>query len=172
MRKAMFLFLLYPVLCQAEVFKCMNDGHVTYSEKPCVSGAVHYNTARASIGGELNTVFIPREKNGSFKAMGSVNGQSVEFIIDTGASLTTLGGDIAQRVGFIKSCEPVGVVETANGKTFYCLITVSKLNIVGFNFLNVTIAVNPSMQGVALLGSDLLKQFTINQQGNLLMLSR
>lgn len=172
MRKAVFLLLLFPVLSQAEVFKCMNDsGHVTYSERPCVTGAVSYDAARASIGGSTRSVSIPRGTDGIFRASGSVNSQPVNFVIDTGANMTTLSGDIAYRIG-VRNCVPAGVSNTANGQTFFCRVTLSKLTLAGFNFTNVSVAINPTMKGDALFGNDLLNQFTIQQQGNLLSLSR
>jgi clan AA aspartic protease (TIGR02281 family) len=169
----LMLIVLFPLSSYAEVYKCQTDtGSISYSQTPCSTGSVHYDARRVSIGSNNSqTVTLTRGSGGIFHTEGSVNGMAVSFILDTGATLTTLSGDIAYRLG-LKTCIPVGVVNTANGKSLFCQVVVNKLTIANFQFVNVTIAVNPQMRGEALFGNDLLKQFTINQQGNQLTLSR
>jgi len=47
----------------------------------------------------LKEVVIPRQANGHFYVDGTVNGQPVHFIVDTGATSVALTADDARRVG-------------------------------------------------------------------------
>lgn len=169
MKRAFLLLLFFPVFAFADVYKCVNDGSVSYSEKPCAPGAGRSFVSVKSA--SVKSASIARGAGGVFRAAGSVNGQPVNFIIDTGSSFTTLSGDLAYRLG-VRDCVVAGTTNTANGVTSFCRVTVPMLTVAGFNFANVSVAVNPTMKGEALFGNDLLNQFTINQQGNLLTLSR
>jgi aspartyl protease family protein len=172
MKKAVIPFLFLPVFCHAGVFKCKTEsGRITYSEEPCAVGAMRYEARQASIGESSQYASFVRGSDGVFKAAGTVNNQPVEFVIDTGASVTTLGGDIASRLG-LRDCVNMGIAHTANGQTPICRVTLAKLTIAGFTFSNVPVAVSPNMRGVGLLGNDLLKQFNVNLQGNMLTLTR
>ena len=36
---------------------------------------------------------------GHFSGLGTINGHSVQFVIDTGATTVAMGGDVAQQLG-------------------------------------------------------------------------
>lgn len=65
--------------------------------------------------GQGGTLRIRRADDGHFWADAAVNGESVRFLIDSGATMTTLTRDTARRAGV----EPEGsfgvMVDTANG---------------------------------------------------------
>lgn len=172
MHKFFFLLLFFPVFALAGVNKCVNDGKVVYSELPCVSGAVVYNADRVSVAdGSVRTATASRGADGTFSLMGVVNGQPVNFMLDTGASFTTISGDLAYRLG-VRSCVPAGVFKTGNGNSAYCRITLSRLSVAGFNFVNVSVAVSPAMSTDALFGNDLLSHFLVIQKNGVMTLSR
>lgn len=177
-KKLSFVFMMSTLLfffssvVLGEVFKCVRDGRVTYSTSPCLSGAVPYNADRISIANSsANSVTIIRDNTGRFSLPGSVNGNGTHFTVDTGATFTTISGDFAHKLG-VHSCVPVGVTHTANGDAPMCRVTVSSLSVGGFQFSNVVISLNPTMQGDALLGNDLLSGFKVNQHDGLMVLSK
>lgn len=174
MKRAFFLFLVLPVLSHAEVFKCKADtGRVTYSASPCSVGAVPYDSDRVVIEiSAARTVSVVRGSNGIFSLGGVINGNSVNFAIDTGASFTSLPGVLAHRLGFYK-CSAASVTHTANGDAVSCSVVLSKISIAGFDFANVSVSILPGMTGeTILLGSDLLRQFKIEQRAGVMTLSR
>ena len=65
--------------------------------------------------GQGGEVRIRKGENGHFSVDAKVNGEDVEFLVDSGATITTVSAETAQRVGL----EPQGllpvVVSTANG---------------------------------------------------------
>jgi aspartyl protease family protein len=62
-------------------------------------------------GGELR---IPMREDGHFWIRGSVNGVAVDFLIDSGASITTVEQSVAEAAG-LETGLRVNQVETANG---------------------------------------------------------
>jgi len=60
------------------------------------------------------TVMIPMAQDGHFWASGSINGHAVRFLVDSGASITTVSQEVADEAGLQTGfrAEPV---ETANG---------------------------------------------------------
>lgn len=166
------ILVLLPVSASGEVYKCVVDGRVSYTSSPCLSGGVPYDSNRASVTDTTaDSVTVARDAHGIYSLPGSINGRSVNFIVDTGASFTTISGDFARQLG-INKCLQVGVTHTANGDAPMCRVTVSSLSFGGFNYSNLTISLNPTMQGVALLGNDLLSGFKVNQQSGVMILSK
>ena len=63
-----------------------------------------------------NTVMLEKLANGHFGARGAVNGASVDFIVDTGASSTVLTAAAAEAAGFDTATLSFNVpISTANG---------------------------------------------------------
>lgn len=163
--------LLFPCFAAGEVFKCANAGKVTYSTSPCISGAVPYESRRVSIVGSTDSITLTRDETGRFSLPGSINGISTTFTVDTGSTFTTISGDFAEKLG-IHSCVPVGMSRTVNGDAPICRVTLSSLSVGGFNYSNIAVDLSPTMRGEALLGNDLLSGFQINEQGNVMVLSK
>lgn len=71
-------------------------------------------TTGVQVGQELQ---VKKASDGHFWVTGSLNGQSVRFLVDSGATTTSISVDAARRAGI----EPSGgfpvVIETANGAT-------------------------------------------------------
>lgn len=154
------------------IFKCVNDGKVSYTEKPCKSGAVSIKNDFVSIvEATPNIATVINGANGVYSVVGSVNSQPTEFLIDTGASKTTLTGELAFRLG-IQTCQTVGQVNTANGLTGVCRITVSNLSFAGFNYSNIDVYVSPNMKGASLIGNDLTSKLKMTQNNGVMTISR
>ena len=59
-------------------------------------------------------VRIPMAEDGHFWVDGTVNGRTVRFLVDSGASVTTIGADIARQAGV--EGRDRGYISTANGR--------------------------------------------------------
>jgi aspartyl protease family protein len=155
----------------AQTYKCVQSGKTTYSELPCDVNAKIVENRVSSSSGAASSISLIRDSTGRFSLQGSINGKSTIFTVDTGATFTTISGDFASKLG-IHSCVPVGISHTANGDTPTCRVAVSSLSVGGFNYSNIYIFLNPTMQGGALLGNDILSGLKVSQQGNVMVLSR
>ena len=65
-----------------------------------------------TLGQELR---IPMAIDGHFWVEGTVNGAPVKFLVDSGATMTTIGGDVARRGGVEVSAIADQIVRTGNG---------------------------------------------------------
>ena len=58
---------------------------------------------------------IPMAIDGHFWVDGRINGKEVKFLVDSGATMTTIGRETAQRVGMTVSPSRNQIVRTGNG---------------------------------------------------------
>lgn len=72
---------------------------------------------------------IPQAVDGHFYVEGSVNGQTVRFLIDSGATMTTIGRADAQRAGVPISANRNQIVQTGNGMVHVAQGRADTLNI-------------------------------------------
>lgn len=174
MRYTILLLLLFPVLVCADVFKCKENGHTTYSATPCTAGAAvaDYDARRATFmeTSDSNSVSIARDSAGHYVARGVADGQALDFMIDTGATGVSLPGEFARGRRIV--CEGVGVSRTAGGDVSICFVTLKRLNVSGMDFFNVRAHIIPTLKGKGLLGQELLNQLKVTQSGGFMTLSR
>ncbi len=111
---------------------------------------------------------IPRHSNGHYHITGAINGFPVTYLIDTGASLTSLSAQTAKQAG-IRDCKPT-TFRTAGGTTPGCVALVPELTIGTFQLHNVAVAVLPNME-VDLLGMNILSHFEMKQIDGVMRLS-
>jgi aspartyl protease family protein len=64
---------------------------------------------------EGNALRIPMAIDGHFWVTAKVNGENVKFLVDSGATMTTIGRDIADRTGVAVSPTADQFVRTGNG---------------------------------------------------------
>lgn len=108
--------------------------------KPAATLAV----AVAPASGSSRSVTIPRDARGHFQVDGRVNGRSIDFMVDTGASVIALTEREARRLGI----HPVGndftaQVRTANGTVKAAPITLNAVDIGGLVVRDVRALVVP-----------------------------
>lgn len=61
------------------------------------------------------TIRIPMAIDGHFWVTGVINGHNVKFLVDSGATMTTIGSDTAQRAGVAVNPGRDQLVRTGNG---------------------------------------------------------
>lgn len=125
-------------------------------------------------------------RGGHYEVGGEVAAVPVRFLVDTGASLTSIPQALGERIG-IRACPAVGfdlsrddepgccrpeVFRTANGSVEACVARVPSVRFGAFELRNPRVAVMPGMDGQALLGMDVLRHFSLSQEGGRLRISR
>ncbi len=106
------------------------------------------------------TMEVPRQHNGHFYLPGTIAGVPVTFMVDTGASVTSISSDIARQAG-IRNCKEVQF-QTANGTATGCIALVPRMTLGNFVLQNITVAVMPNME-TNLLGANVLRNFQVSQ---------
>ncbi len=118
-----------------------------------------------------NVVEVPllRNRAGHYVVTGRINGQDVDFLLDTGATDVVVPERIAERLGLPKG-RP-GRAMTANGPVRVYATTIDHLTIGDIELHEVDASVNPAMGNMAiLLGMSALGQVEFIQQGDSLTL--
>lgn len=102
---------------------------------------------------------LVRASDGLFYVDAQVNGTSVRFLVDTGASTTVLTRDDAERAGVLPVAERFDqTAETAGGRTRMARIQLAQLDVAGSMSRNVPAAVASAGLNVSLLGQDWLSR--------------
>jgi aspartyl protease family protein len=178
---AAILFLTSACAWAGTIFKCKNSaGVMLYQEKPCekevqaVSSWATTSTTAVEVDADSsnaeNTVLVIGQGNGGHYFIdGAVNDSYLNFVIDTGATKVCLPLTVAANAGV--KCKSRAVMQTGNGTTQGCTVTIEKLKFGHFTLRYVDAVVMPNLSQ-PLLGMNVLKQFRVEQDNGQMRLSR
>jgi aspartyl protease family protein len=114
-------------------------------------------------------VTIQATKNHHYIFNGEVNGQSVRFLVDTGASSVSIPAHVAERLNLAKGRGYH--VQTANGTVMVYQTEIDVLKIGNITLDHVKAHINPnSSSDTILLGMSALKQLHLQQKDSQLIL--
>lgn len=133
---------------------------------------VGQNVAAQSSGSGPATVVLTADGQGHYLTTGIINGTSVRFIVDTGASLISLGAGDARRIGIDASKGQPGIVNTANGQTRVSRVKLDTVRVGEIVLNNVDAIVHQQDLPVALLGMSFLNRMEIQQDGQTMTLKK
>lgn len=125
--------------------------------------------AAASGGREI---VIAAGPGGHFITGGSINGRSVRFMVDTGATVLALGRDEAQRLGLDLSTARPALSETANGTVAVQMLTLSRVRVGDVEVANVAAVVVPAAMPYVLLGNSFLTRFQMRRENDVMRLEQ
>jgi len=114
-------------------------------------------------------VVLHQNRQGHYVTLGSINGTSVTFLLDTGATQVSIPAHIADEL----QLESFGSypVQTANGTVTVYKTKIDQLSIGNIFLYNVAAHINPAMKSDAiLLGMSALKEVEFSQKGKQLTL--
>tara|TARA_R110002050_G_scaffold269917_2_gene412646 strand:+ start:193537 stop:194058 length:522 start_codon:yes stop_codon:yes gene_type:complete len=115
-------------------------------------------------------VILERNRYGHYVASGKINDQSVEFLLDTGATLVAIPEHIAVQLN-LKKGQPFQS-QTANGSSQSYATTIDKLALGDIIMTNVPASISSGMEfDEILLGMSFLKHLHLSQQGKQLRIS-
>ena len=100
-----------------------------------------------------------------------INGQPARFLLDTGATHTSVPAHLAQPLG-LRPGAP-SMVSTANGTVTVRATRIAALDIGPFRFVGAPAHLNPGMRDDdVLLGMSVLKHLEFTQRGDVLVLRK
>ena len=121
-------------------------------------GALVPSMAVESGAGEIT---LNRRNDGHFHVSATVNGELVQFLVDTGASFVTLSRDDAERAGLHPDTLSYSQrFNTANGTAFGAAVRIDRLEIGGITVTDVRAAVMERSLGTSLLGMSFLDRLS------------
>lgn len=112
---------------------------------------------------------VQRQANGHFYLPGTIDNTPVTFMVDTGASVTSISSDLARQAG-IRNCKEVQF-QTANGTATGCIALVPHMTLGNFVLENITVAVMPNLE-TNLLGANVLRNFQVSQSDSSMLIGR
>ncbi|GLS27887.1 TIGR02281 family clan AA aspartic protease [Marinibactrum halimedae] len=142
-----------------------------------VSGQRHTLKLSQGIAGaykapEKKDVRILSSQGGHFYTNGNINGQSVNFLVDTGATFISMNQSTADRLNIDYRSGRRAQSHTANGMAQIYVVSLRAVEIGGLVVNNVQASVHlGSSPETVLLGNSFLSKMNMKTEGNVLILS-
>ena len=135
-------------------------------------GARPVQLARIGDAGGGNTIVLPAGRGGHFFLQAAVNGTTVPFLVDTGATSVALSAAHAQAIGLKLDNAKVGYGNTANGPVMVRVVTLDSVRVGDVVVYNVEAVVLPAPMEHALLGNSFLSRFQMVRENDVLRLTK
>ena len=121
---------------------------------------------------KLREVRIMRANNGAYLTSGSINGRSVDMLVDTGATSVAMSETEAKRLGIQYRLEGRETgVNTASGFARAYAVTLDRVKVGAIQLLNIeAMVIEGSAPKRVLLGMSFLSQVEMDNQGSVLLL--
>lgn len=126
----------------------------------------------ANLGDGSGKIVMTADAQGHFVTSGSINGASVRFLVDTGATMISLGASDARRMGLDFNRGLKGMSQTANGQAAVSKIQLDTVRIGDVTLHNVDALIHQSEMPIALLGMSFLNRMEMQRDGNTMTLKK
>jgi aspartyl protease family protein len=112
------------------------------------------------------------DTRGHYQAQGAINGRNVQFVVDTGATMVSLGAADAARIGVDWRKGQPGIVQTANGQVRAWKVKLDTVRVGEITLHGVDGIVHESDIPVVLLGMSFLSRTEMSQDGSTMILKK
>jgi len=109
---------------------------------------------------------------GHFVTVGQINGQAVQFLVDTGASAVSLSAEQAQRMGLNYQKGQLIQMSTANGMVPAWRMKLASVRIGDVVVYDVDSVISSGSMPFVLLGNSFLSHFQMNRTNDQLVLEK
>lgn len=129
-------------------------------------------TGGAAAASSAREIVIPVSAGGHFVTAGSINGKSVRFMVDTGATLISMSHSEATRLGLdLKEARSV-LTQTAAGVAQGQVLTLQRVRVGEVEVYNVPALVSEAPMPFILLGNSFLERFQWQRDNDVMRLQR
>jgi aspartyl protease family protein len=124
-------------------------------------------------GGEKPVVKLTADGNGHFSTLGSINGYTTRFLVDTGATTVALSTSEAKRMGIDYQNGERGASSTANGvvPVYKVMLHNVKVGDISLNMVEATVIEGAGLP-VVLLGMTFLTRVEMHRENSVLTLTK
>lgn len=133
---------------------------------------VGQNVKSQPSGSGSGQIVLTADSAGHFLTTGYINGISVPFLVDTGASLISLGANDARRMGIDPSKGQPGLAHTANGSVKVTKVKLDRVRIGDIELHNIDAMVMSHDMSPALLGMSFLNRMEIQRSAGSMRLKK
>jgi len=133
---------------------------------------VGQNVVSQSSGQGGDRAVLTADGSGHFVTTGNINGTTVRFLVDTGATMVSLGASDARRAGIDASKGQPGVVTTANGQAPVSRVKLDTVRVGEIVQHGVDALVHQQDMPVVLLGMSFLNRLEMQRDGQTMTLRK
>ncbi len=135
-------------------------------------GGAQVNLGGAASAGSGTQIVLSAGPGGHFTTGGTINGRSVRFVVDTGATNIAIGEAVARSIGLDFSKGERGIARTANGDVVAHRVTLREVRIGDVTVYDVAATVVPAPMEMVLLGNSFLSRFQMKRDADVLVLDK
>lgn len=139
-------------------------------------GQVHVGkgpTNATAKGSDAKSVTLAADGRGHFVTLGQINGKSVQFLVDTGATSVSIPASFAESAGIDYRKGQRMLSQTANGVTVVYRVTLDSVTVGDVTVYQVEGVVHDSQAlNVALLGMSFLNRMEMRRDGQVMTLTK
>jgi aspartyl protease family protein len=135
-----------------------------------LGGQVNIGGADSPGGG--TTIVLSADSGGHFWANGTINGKSVRFVVDTGATNVSMSQSLAERLGLDYRNGQRGVSNTANGQVQAYRVPLTSVRVGEVEVYNVAATIVPVPMDYVLLGNSFLTRFQMKRENDTMTLTK
>lgn len=136
---------------------------------------LHLGDAQVNLGGKQSEgsgkqIVLTAESGGHFFSSGTINGRTVRFLVDTGATNISMSQEEADRIGLDYKNGQRGMTRTANGVVPMYRASLTAVRIGDVQVYNVDATILPGQMSHVLLGNSFLTRFQMKRENDKLTL--
>ena len=137
-----------------------------------ILGGAQVNLGGAPSDGGGSQIVLSAGSGGHFFTNGSINGKTVRFLVDTGATFVSMGAAEAERLGIDFRKGQRGVSHTANGPMVVYRVSLASLRVGDVQVYNVDALIGEAPMEQVLLGNSFLTRFQMKRENDTMTLSK
>ncbi|WP_345539500.1 retropepsin-like aspartic protease family protein [Variovorax defluvii] len=123
-------------------------------------------------GGGGSRIVLPVSSGGHFMTQGTINGRSVSFMLDTGATAVALSTADAQRIGLDYSKGQPVRMNTANGVAPGWRVRLNSVRVGDVEVYDVEAVVSQQPMPFVLLGNSFISRFSMRRDSDQMVLEK
>lgn len=134
--------------------------------------------APVRLGGGPGPSNVPKEivisagPGGHFTSAGTINGKTVQFMVDTGATSIAMSQSEANRIGLDWQRGRRALTQTAGGVVPIHAINLTSVQVGGIEVVNVDAVIVPAEMPMVLLGNSFLSRFSMRRDNDVMRLEK
>jgi aspartyl protease family protein len=119
-----------------------------------------------------NRIVLPADSRGHFMTQGTINGRTVNFMLDTGATAIGLSAADAQRIGLdFSKGQPIRM-NTANGTAVGYRVRLNSVRVGDVEVYDVDAVVSQQPMPYVLLGNSFINRFSMRRDADQMVLEK
>jgi aspartyl protease family protein len=135
-------------------------------------GMMQVNAGGQAAAGAGQKIVLTAGSNGHFETLGTINGRTVTFMVDTGATSVSMSSTDADRIGLkYQQGQPISL-QTANGTVRGWRVSLASVRIGEVEVFNVDGVVAHRDMPFILLGNSFLSRFQMRRENDQMTLER